>query len=49
MEAEAKDNCKYMKSLQASYESLYTGTPHDIINNLPTILKACHNMHSVAR
>lgn len=49
MEAEAKDNFKYMKSLQASYVPLYTGTPHDIIANLPAIMKAFHTLHSTAR
>lgn len=48
-EAEAKDNFKYLQTLQASYEALYKGTLKDVISALPSILGSFHTMHSMAR
>ena len=48
-EAEAKDNYKYLQTLQASYEALYKGSLRDIIGALPSILGSFHTMHTMAR
>ena len=48
-EAEAKDNFKYLQTLQAGYEALYRGTPQDIVAALPGILASLHSLHTMAR
>ena len=48
-EAEAKDNYKYLQTLQASYEALYKGSLRDIIGALPSIMGSFHTMHTMAR
>ena len=48
-EAEAKDNFKYLQTLQASYEAFYKGSLKDIIAALPSILGSFHTMHGMAR
>jgi len=48
-EAEAKDNFKYLQTLQASYEAFYKGSLKDIIGALPSIMGSFHTMHSMAR
>lgn len=46
---EAKDNVKYLASLEKYIEPLYTGTPSHIIDMLPGLLKNIRMMYSIAR
>eukprot|EP00698_Gefionella_okellyi_P007649 TRINITY_DN186_c0_g2_i2.p1 TRINITY_DN186_c0_g2~~TRINITY_DN186_c0_g2_i2.p1 ORF type:complete len:4464 (+),score=1326.13 TRINITY_DN186_c0_g2_i2:41-13432(+) len=45
---EAKDNVKFLASLEKHTETLYTGTPLTIGSELKELLKALKMMHSVA-
>lgn len=46
---EAKDNMKYLSSLEKYIEPLYTGSPTQIIDILPGLMKNIRMMHSIAR
>ena len=46
---EAKDNVKYLNTLEKSLEPLYSGTPHNIIETLPTLMNNIKMMHQIAR
>ena len=46
---EAKDNVKYLNTLEKSLEPLYKGTPHNIIEALPTLMNNIKMMHTIAR
>ena len=48
-EAEAKDNFKYLQTIQQSYDALYKGSPKEILTALPVILAGTHTMHDMAR
>ena len=46
---EAKDNLKYLTTLEKSMEPMYSGTPQSIIDALPALLNNIKMMHSIAR
>ena len=46
---EAKDNVKYLATLEKSLEPLYIGTPQMIIESLPTMMNNIAMMHTIAR
>ena len=46
---EAKDNVKYLTTLEKFIEPLYTGTPSTIIDCLPALMNACKMIHTIAR
>ncbi|CAD7960877.1 unnamed protein product [Amoebophrya sp. A25] len=46
---EAKDNVKYLTTLEKFIEPLYTGTPSSIIDSLPALMNACKMIHTIAR
>ena len=46
---EAKDNVKYLLTLDKFIEPLYTGTPTTIIDTLPALLNNIKMMHTIAR
>ena len=46
---EAKDNVKYLTTLEKSLEPMYTGTPYQIIDSLPALLNNIKMMHTIAR
>ena len=46
---EAKDNVKYLMTLDKYIAPLYTGTPLDIIDTLPGLLNNIRMMHTIAR
>ena len=47
--SEAKDNVKYLTTLEKSFEPLYTGTPASILENLPAMLNNIKMLHAIAR
>ena len=46
---EAKDNVKYLTTLDKFLEPLYTGTPNTIIDTLPALLNSVKMIHTIAR
>ena len=46
---EAKDNVKYLATLEKSLEPMYMGTPHTIQESLPTLINNIKMMHTIAR
>eukprot|EP00959_Pyramimonas_sp_CCMP1952_P268688 5617866-Pyramimonas_sp.AAC.2 len=46
---EAKDNVKYLTTLEKSLEPMYAGTPHTIIDSLPALMNNIKMMHTIAR
>ncbi|CAD7937238.1 unnamed protein product [Amoebophrya sp. A120] len=46
---EAKDNVKYLGSLDKFLEPLYTGTPQSIVDNIPALLNGVKMIHTIAR
>lgn len=46
---EAKDNVKYLTTLEKSLEPLYNGTPLAVIDSLPALLNNIKMMHTIAR
>ena len=46
---EAKDNVKYLSTLEKSLEPMYQGTPNSIIDSLPSLLNNIKMMHTIAR
>ena len=47
--SEAKDNVKYLQTLEKFIEPLYTGTPETIIDTLPALLNSIKMIHTIAR
>lgn len=45
---EAKDNVKYLSTLDKFIEPLYTGTPEDIIETLPALMNAIKMIHTIS-
>jgi dynein heavy chain, axonemal len=46
---EAKDNVKYLSTLEKFIEPLYTGTPQQISDTLPALMNAIKMIHTIAR
>jgi dynein heavy chain len=46
---EAKDNVKYLFTLERFIEPLYTGTPSTIIDTLPALMNSIKMIHTIAR
>ena len=46
---EAKDNVKYLATLEKSLEPMYMGTPRTIQESLPTLINNIKMMHTIAR
>ena len=46
---EAKDNVKYLTTLEKFIEPLYTGTPTTIIDTLPALMNSVKMIHTIAR
>jgi dynein heavy chain, axonemal len=46
---EAKDNVKYLTTLEKFIEPLYTGTPEAILDSLPALMNAVKMMQQIAR
>lgn len=46
---EAKDNVKYLTTLEKFIEPLYTGSPTHIIDTLPALLNSVKMIHTIAR
>ena len=46
---EAKDNVKYLSTLEKFIEPLYTGTPDEIIETLPALMNAIKMIHTISR
>eukprot|EP00698_Gefionella_okellyi_P008566 TRINITY_DN2129_c0_g2_i1.p1 TRINITY_DN2129_c0_g2~~TRINITY_DN2129_c0_g2_i1.p1 ORF type:complete len:4490 (+),score=1324.74 TRINITY_DN2129_c0_g2_i1:457-13926(+) len=46
---EAKDNVKYLYTLESHSEELYKGDPLTLLDTLPALLSAIKMMHSIAR
>lgn len=46
---EAKDNVKYLTTLEKFVEPLYNGTPQQIIDTLPALMNAIKMIHTIAR
>ena len=46
---EAKDNVKYLMTLEKFIEPLYNGTPQEIIETLPSLMNAIKMIHTIAR
>lgn len=46
---EAKDNIKYLATLDKFIEPLYNGTPEDIIETLPALMNAIKMIHTISR
>lgn len=46
---EAKDNVKYLTTLEKFIEPLYHGTPQQIIETLPALMNAIKMIHTIAR
>ena len=47
--SEAKDNVKYLTTLEKSFEPLYTGTPASMLESLPAMLNNIKMLHAIAR
>ncbi|KAL7690391.1 putative AAA+ ATPase domain, dynein heavy chain region D6 P-loop domain-containing protein [Plasmopara halstedii] len=46
---EAKDNVKYLATLERFIEPLYTGTPSSVVDALPALLNSVKMIHTIAR
>jgi len=46
---EAKDNVKYLTTLEKFIDPLYTGTPVTIIETLPALMNSVKMIHTIAR
>jgi dynein heavy chain len=46
---EAKDNVKYLTTLEKFIEPLYDGTPEEINDTLPALMNAIKMIHTIAR
>ncbi|KAF4648812.1 hypothetical protein FOL47_002748 [Perkinsus chesapeaki] len=46
---EAKDNVKYLSTLEKFIEPLYSGTPVTIADSLPAVMNAIKMIHTIAR
>ncbi|RLN86351.1 hypothetical protein BBJ28_00004571 [Nothophytophthora sp. Chile5] len=46
---EAKDNVKYLATLERFIEPLYTGTPTSIVDSLPALMNSVKMIHTIAR
>lgn len=46
---EAKDNVKYLTTLEKFIEPLYKGNPQQIIDTLPALMNAIKMIHTIAR
>ena len=46
---EAKDNVKYLSTLEKSLEPMYLGNPQAIIDSLPSLMNNIKMMHTIAR
>eukprot|EP00930_Biecheleria_cincta_P100463 TRINITY_DN920_c0_g1_i2.p1 TRINITY_DN920_c0_g1~~TRINITY_DN920_c0_g1_i2.p1 ORF type:complete len:4610 (-),score=1017.36 TRINITY_DN920_c0_g1_i2:106-13935(-) len=46
---EAKDNVKYLTTLEKFIEPLYSGTPVQIIDTLPALMNSVKMIHTIAR
>jgi dynein heavy chain len=46
---EAKDNVKYLTTLEKFIEPLYNGTAQQIIDTLPALMNAIKMIHTIAR
>ena len=46
---EAKDNFKYLSTLEKFIEPLYRGTPEQIIDTLPALMNTIKMIHTIAR
>lgn len=46
---EAKDNVKYLTTLEKFIEPLKDGTPQQIIDTLPALMNAIKMIHTIAR
>lgn len=46
---EAKDNVKYLTTLEKFVEPLYNGTPQQIMDTLPALMNAIKMIHTIAR
>ncbi|CAD7698753.1 unnamed protein product [Ostreobium quekettii] len=46
---ESKDNVKYLTTLEKSLEPMYTGSPQDIIDCLPTLMNNFKMVYTIAR
>lgn len=46
---EAKDNVKYLATLERFIEPLYTGTPMSVIDSLPALMNSVKMIHTIAR
>ena len=46
---EAKDNVKYLTTLEKFIDPLYTGTPQTIIDSLPALMNSVKMIHTIAR
>eukprot|EP01029_Cantina_marsupialis_P009141 TRINITY_DN2137_c0_g3_i1.p1 TRINITY_DN2137_c0_g3~~TRINITY_DN2137_c0_g3_i1.p1 ORF type:complete len:3476 (-),score=1129.85 TRINITY_DN2137_c0_g3_i1:3796-14223(-) len=46
---EAKDNVKYLQTLDKFMQPLYEGTPRTIIDNLPALMNSLKMIHTIAR
>ena len=46
---EAKDNVKYLTTLEKFVEPLYNGTSQQIIDTLPALMNAIKMIHTIAR
>jgi dynein heavy chain len=46
---EARDNVKYLSSLDKYLEPMYTGTPEDVIEIVPALMNAFHMMNSISK
>jgi dynein heavy chain len=46
---EAKDNIKYLNTLEKFIEPLYSGTPEEIIETLPALMNAIKMIHTISR
>jgi len=46
---EAKDNVKYLYTLEKFIEPLYTGTPLTVVDTLPALMNSIKMIHTIAR
>ncbi len=46
---EAKDNVKYLSTLEKFLDPLYVGDPASIIDTLPALLNSLKMIHTIAR
>ena len=46
---EAKDNVKYLNTLEKFIEPLYSGTPEEITETFPALMNAIKMIHTISR